>query len=705
MKDKSNTAITLNKNLVHTLLKDMLRFPKGTFDNEINGLLRKIATNRVLCDILLMYQSTLDAGYTFPIETQELVFNNTFVDNESDAETLLTLYMNIRAAGIIPNANAVSLMVHVILLREDSNVVSTLSLNERLECVLEIFHDSIACNNPLRPFALRLLLTKLKFAGRLADVDRIYNIAVDLNEHSLELDGGYISTLAQQGKLDEAFSLWKKMISNTFHLQPDGSYAGPQGERLFDIKMESISEDYYKIQNYMLARLNDESNDPMPTPADILKINTDNDIKLHYESTTVRTPDTASTASDTDCNTVCVKSNSIDIYPMTTATEDLIVAYRQKKTIKNVYIIYGMLHKLKCVNHRIIPGYIRMLFERQDYQACLETMNDIIKFKIPFNILTTLNYCKVYIVLNDLKKAERILDMYMATRCYTAHLERNTDLYKAEPMYLILAYEYTMAGQLEDAKRMFSKCDINELRTKEMTAGLLIMTYIEQNSVEKLKSLLKFIDEHQIVLHDNHYTMILAFFGKSAQIDQVLYWYTRVCAIGLEKDIFIITCLIQAYSYCNRCDMAIEFYRTARRKYGYYVNNTILSVLCDVSGYHKSIADLEQIWQDGITDKVKPNENNYAAFAEAYWRIGFTEKAVNVLLKEMPRAGFAPNYIMLLTLIKVTKRNGPSQMYHRLLQAMKKWYHNKHQIMNINEWVDEESRQKEYIEDIKKYAM
>ncbi|KAI8055961.1 hypothetical protein BDF22DRAFT_732094 [Syncephalis plumigaleata] len=322
-----------------------------------------------------------------------------------------------------------------------------------------------------------------------------------------------------------------------------------------------------------------------------------------------------------------------------------------------------------------------------------------IEFKIPITTLMCRRLIDVFMLQRNVKKAERILHLHMSTQ----QLERSGELYTADSYWLYIACEYTITDRPDDAKRVLDIYNKTKSEKLDVSGGYLLDIYMSQYSTKRLRHVTKFIEEQGMALGLKRYTMLMDFYGKRKKINDVLYWYKRACEIGEEGDIFVITCLIQAYSYAQRNDKAMETYAMARKKYGYCINNTSLSVLCDVAGYHGCVDTLESVWKDALADKVKPNENNYASLVEAYWRIGRIETATRVLVRQMPEAGFPPNYYMLMTLIYKTKEAHLRHLTGRLVAAMKKWYSGKHRLITNEEWLNESIRKEEYKKSLKKY--
>jgi tetratricopeptide (TPR) repeat protein len=700
--DVENTIISGNASAISAVFKDIIQHHRSILDDRLETFLLDVARDPSLTCILDMYREAIDAGLKLSIETEMEIFSNIFIDDKVDMETLLMLYLNIRAAGRKPSPLKISRMVNVILIRRTTNIVGKLSLEERLESALELIYELIADGVTPEPVILQLVLSKLKIAKKLEKAEEFYRLAIKENLGSLELDAGYVGALIRQDKVDEAQKYFLRMITKTFHQQPDGTYTGPNGEILFDHKLMYISWSMYKLYDYMVARLDDPSNEEMPSIGHILNTHPDNHSYI-YRVMVYGSQTNFNAHPEFMNNVQYTPSNSISIYPISTAAEDLFLEYRRNDDIKNALELYKLLRSLRCVNYKTMYCMLAIACSKRDMKLCDTLVNDVFEFKIPITMLICRRLIDVFMLQRNVKKAERILHIHITTRKYMEQLERSSELYTADPYWLYIACEYTITGQLDDAKRVLDIYNKTKSEELEVSGGYLLGIYMNQHSSSRLKRVAKFIEEQGMELRIAHYTMLMDFYGKRQRLNEVLYWYKKACEIGEEADIFVITCLIQAYSYAQQNDKAIETYMMARKKYGYCINNTSLSVLCDVSGYYKCEDTLVNVWRDALADKVKPNENNYASLVEAYWRIGNIETATDILVRQMPEVGFPPNYHMLMTLISKTKKEQLRHLTRKLVASIKKWYHGKHQLITNEEWLNESIRKEEYKKSLQKY--
>jgi hypothetical protein len=343
-------------------------------------------------------------------------------------------------------------------------------------------------------------------------------------------------------------------------------------------------------------------------------------------------------------------------------------------------------------------------FEEQDWQGVLQLLVDREQLRIPM----TSSFChaaiSTYMRLKDPVGTERVLTAYLTTYSFTRHLERNHEWFDVQPFIALTAGEYIQSGRIADAKRLVLKWHAQDIVIDEGVIGRMLVTCSEYGSVGDMLDMLRFVDENGFTLDKSHHVIAIDYFGKQGRLDLALQWYERATQQGMQGDTFIVTCVIQAYSYAKKGVKALQIYRSARKKYGLRVNPTILSVLCDMAGYSHSVPVLEQLWDEGVADGVEPNENNLASFAEAYWRLGAFDKAAHVLLDMMPLAGFAPNYNILITVNRWVKERKLMTVYNATQQAIEKWYPDTQTSTTARRpKQDKNTMLRDYVQNIKKY--
>jgi pentatricopeptide repeat protein len=292
----------------------------------------------------------------------------------------------------------------------------------------------------------------------------------------------------------------------------------------------------------------------------------------------------------------------------------------------------------------------------------------------PGNLVTP--YVERLIAKGDLEAAECALREYLEIWSYVEEYDKkNPNATGPGYLFLILISKCVELGKNEQAQALMDwGYSLPFIKDHFITSGLLKGT-IEKGSLSEFIELVESLDAKKLVNHVAIYTLIINHLIKVKQFDSAMHWYMRGCANGLESEEYMFCCGLQLYSYVKRVDEFMKLYLKGRTEYKIKLNHAILSVLCDSAGYMLTVEELERFWKDALQDELVPNENNYSTLVEAYWRLGKLDRAVEVLLKEMPRAGFIPSYYMLRVLTQTAAKQDNQELLNLLKEARAKYAH------------------------------
>ncbi|KAI9593302.1 hypothetical protein BDF19DRAFT_448261 [Syncephalis fuscata] len=618
------------------LYYDILQLRNPLLNTCINQFLSALA-RRPMPDKLQLYQDALSMGYSILPETQCDLFDNIYITNETEIETLLALYSAIRDGHRIPNYNTTSHMFHL-LLGKQCKISFQSNLKNPVDKALDIFKTVYTDGGTLDTASLKILMTRLAKLKRFNDVELVYNVSKQGHQQTsrdIQLDYGYAITLLQQQKVKEVANLLNEMILYAFHRQYDGNYLGPNGESIIDTELTSMLRKVHRLQHKMLLAfdkhynsrtvMNEVSMEDDPID-DIIQISKHTFVDKANSDTVTNTK---LLFNDVKHDYIASTRETLDICPIIGLAGQLISTYRSQKNYTAAFDIYTKMRNLNCVNHHLIGMIQWVPFEQEDWSGVLDLLKDIRTFRIPINLVILSAMIKSHLKLMDPMGAERLLMTYLATRPQMQFLEEAGWLGPGA-LGLKIVEGYIKAGQPANAAQLILRCRKHGVIIPETSTGLLLADGLQKESITDIMDMLAFIEKYTLTMSAAHYTSVI-------NLDSVLRCYEYASRHNL-----------QPYVYAHQGHEGWQFYLRARKQHRFRIN--------DATNSMKSVKRLEEIRDAGLADGAKLNERHWQSMEKTYRRL-------HVFDKSMPQAGYKPSYRLLQKVDETLE-----------IHAIKKWY-------------------------------
>ncbi|RKP05945.1 hypothetical protein THASP1DRAFT_32227 [Thamnocephalis sphaerospora] len=608
------------------------------------------ASRRYPDGMMKLYIKMAASGYAPPPEVQARLCSGA-VQTSDDLATVRTLYASTYAAGGEMTPVTLKKMMGS-LVGSSWNAALAIPENrtlclDRLEYALEVFRKESRRGNIAGPAQRGLLIQRLVAMELYDEAEQFYRTCVRLAGRCAFVDSGYGLILYKRREYKLLEPLVKEVFAYSFRSLPDGRVVGAKDEEIV-------------LTNPLVARL----------------IAVDGSARA-----AVKDDDTAivirSKLSNGEANDM---PGRLSFWPFASLVKILISGSRKDANYVAAMDAYRLFRSVGFVDIEVYENMLWAMQEADDMTGMNTILDDMKCTDTPLPIVASQALIEMHLQRDDLASAGRALDAYIKTHPRTRKYDTLVGSPDAGILFSPVMARYAEAGNLDKVKQLFKVgCSFTNIPKTHLANALFVACGVRE-SVDELLEMAAYAEKQGVVFTTGNYATIIDILAKRDEYEVAREWYERTVAEGIEMDAFLFCSMMQVYSYAGRPAEAKTFYRRERCKHGIAINQAVLSVLCDTAGYHMTIKDLEGFWQDAQCDGVQPDENNYAALAEAYWRLGDMDKATKVLLQDMPQAGYAPNYNMLRTVHYHAGKNGRKDIITQLQPALAKHRQNNQHV-------------------------
>jgi hypothetical protein len=586
--------------------------------------------------------------------------------NAYELELAELIYEDFVKNGYILSPNTYTRLFAELLTPERLNkpeLCKGITSKQRAAFLYRIFTKQAASNIFPAPRLISLFIRLLYEVGQSNDAETVYNIYMKSNPRSFIVDLGYVNVLAARS-LEETDKFYHEIFDYGFRRLPNGQYIGANNEiiQYCDSETKALIHPDYREQVHKSTTDMSEQDQGLDTSSEKnqerQKVIMEN-IDKEYASESI--------------DVKYFSRQLIPSKPVTSIAKHLIVEHRRAYDYHKAYRVYKRFEEIGFFNMEIYYLILWGLLWSGKYKLMDKVYENMKRRHLMLTSGVAVPYIERSIIGNNLEEAVKILHEYLKTREYVKTYEDTQDI--ANPGYLFtqLIRKYTELGETEKAKSLmelgYSLPFIDDVYIIE---GVLLGV-MAKNSPSYVIVLVNTLDAKDLLKHPSLYTMIIDYFIEKKYFDLATYWYQRGCEAGFEKEPYLFCSGLKLYSFSQNADKFMELYHKGRTQYNIKINEAILSVLCDAAGYMFTVKELDEFWNAALADGVVPNENNYSSRVEAYWRLKDIDQASRVLLEEMPAAGFAPNYYMLITLWQTATRQGNRKLLKLLNKASEKY--------------------------------
>jgi hypothetical protein len=335
--------------------------------------------------------------------------------------------------------------------------------------------------------------------------------------------------------------------------------------------------------------------------------------------------------------------------------------------------VYERFEEIGFFNIEVYDYILWGTFLYGNYELTDKVYGNMKKRHLIFTSSVIAPYIEKSIATNNLEAAENALHEYLKTRKYVKEYEDTKGPTDPGYLFMILIKKYTELGETEKAEALMKLgYSLPFIKDDFVVEGLLLGTMAKKSPSDVI-NLVSTLDAKGLLGDPTLYTLIVDYFIEKEDFETATYWYRRACEAGFEKEPYLFCSGLKLYSFAQNSDAFMKLYHKGRTQYNIKINEAILSVLCDAAGYMFTVKELDEFWNAALADRLVPNENNYSSRVEAYWRLKEVDRASQVLLEEMPAAGFAPNYYMIITLERTATKQGNHALLKSLNNAKEKY--------------------------------
>ncbi|RKP06849.1 hypothetical protein THASP1DRAFT_24903 [Thamnocephalis sphaerospora] len=486
--------------------------------------------------------------------------------------------------------------------------------------------------------AERIILQRLAMMGDYDRVEAFYQKCNSLVGRNAYTDNGYATMLLRRNKYEQLCKLVDKVFAYSFQKLPDGRLVSAKGERVI-----------YKD----------------PVVMKMLDVGTDVDTQATGGEAS---KDTAAPPMSTDL--VASSTGVLHCWPFIGLTRLQIDVCRKQSKYQTAMDAYQRFRSAGFVDLNVCEAAFWSMLDADDYSGMMSVMSDLEQTDLPLSTVIAQALIEIHLRRNDLDGAERILNAHLAVRTRTLRYDAEMGRPSTAILFGQLITRHATDGRMDKAKELFEQgCTIPDISKAEVASGLFVACNLRQ-SVEEMLAIAAYVQERGCQMDSGNYGTMIYLFAKKGEYNLAHDWYARAMADGIKMDAFLFANMLQVYSYAGRGAKMTAFYQRVRREDNVLIDHAILSVLCDSAGHNMGVRELEGFWKDALDDGLQPNENNYASLIEAYWRLNELDKAATALLKDMPRAGFAPNYYMLLAVQRLASKHARKDILRPVQKAL-----------------------------------
>lgn len=242
-----------------------------------------------------------------------------------------------------------------------------------------------------------------------------------------------------------------------------------------------------------------------------------------------------------------------------------------------------------------------------------------------------------------------------------------------------VAEAYALRGDIEAVKEIINMSLAQEVPLVSRITDNLLMAAARQPTDDALVSSILYITtELKVPLSDHSHSIIMVYYGRSKQRNQLESWYERGIQAGYMKRFPFMTAAIYAFSVGGYGQRSSEVFEDLHMQPRFWMTNTLLSVRCDWAGRNLPRGQLMSLWRHHTNAHIAPNQQNYVLLAEAALRQEDYKLAEDVLLRMMPAAGLVPYLPLMAQLFRTAEEQRIfryREVQQRLLNAMRRHYH------------------------------